>query len=175
MAGSGGRNNKGKVKAEGSGGGGGSVGKSSGGSVLRSSSGGEGSGKSLAQLQAERMAEGMFTDMMASAGVGGAEMRQELMQWIPKEFARAYVAMVTQALHDSDGGANGRGQGDKAKGELGKAAGGGSGGGAKRRGYKKYWTVQDEQMLELKDKVDKRLRSMARQIWEEVEARETSE
>lgn len=158
----GGRNNKGKVKAEGTGGGGQQTGN------LKYTSGEISSGKSLTQLQAERMAEVMFTDLMASAGVGGAEMRRELMQWIPRDFASAYIAMTSRALKDTDGGAHGRGMGDSAKGELGKAAGGGSGGGAKRRGYKKYWVVQDEKMLDLKSRVDKRLRSMAREISEEL-------
>ncbi len=127
----------------------------------------------LRALQAQAMAESLFTDMMASAGVSGRSMRLELMNWIPADFRDAYMAMTTKALKDTDGGVEGRSRAQQSTGELGKASGGASGGGGGKK-YKRYWTVQDEQMFELKSRIDKRLRSIARDIWGAMEAEEVS-
>lgn len=126
------------------------------------------SGKTLQQLTAERMAESRFTDMMASAGVGTDSMALEVLYWMPRDFQDAYQEVYMGALKDTDGGAGGKGKTADAMGKLGKAAA------AKTTGkkYKKYWVIQDEELLELKTRIDKRLRGLAREIRGELDQRQ---
>lgn len=125
--------------------------------------------KTLLQLQAEALAEKRFTEMMASAGVGYNQMAKELLYFLPKQFLEAYEQLWYRGFAGKDdGGAGAGGPGriaDEAA-RVGKASGKGLQGlgGAKRKTYKKYWVIADEQALELKDRMDKRLRSMAREI-----------
>lgn len=123
-------------------------------------------GKSVAQLQAEVIAQKWFTDLMADAGLSGRSMRLELMNWIPADFRDQYMALTTRALRDTDGGMAARGESGRRTGDLGRAAApsGWKAGGAGQKKYKTYWTIQDEAALELKSKIDRRLRSIAREI-----------
>lgn len=121
-------------------------------------------GKSLSQLQAEQMASRMFADLMSSAGVGSYRIGQELMWMIPRAFLDAYEELFTRAFGSrDDGGANLRGQAAASSGVLqkGKTA-------AKTNGkrYKKHWVIADENAMRLREKVDKRLRALAREIHE---------
>lgn len=118
--------------------------------------------KTLAQIMAEKKARDMFTDMMAGAGVHADRMALEVMYWLPQDFLDLYQELYTRALRGTDGGTGDRGKAAQTTGELGKAARKTAGGQGKK--YKKYWTVADEQVLELKSRVDKRLRSMTREI-----------
>lgn len=43
------------------------------------------------------------------------------------------------------------------------------GGSSKRKKYKKYWVIADEEALEIKDRVDKRLRGLARDIRRDID------
>jgi rubrerythrin len=128
------------------------------------------SGKSLAQMQAQQMAERMFTDMMASAGASSRSMMAEVLYWIPDDFRDAYIGMTVQALRGTDGGTEERNKAGDETAAVGKAARKTHGGGGKK--YKKYWVVQDEDLLELKTRMDKRLRAMAREIMEILETKE---
>lgn len=121
---------------------------------------------SLVQMQAKVLAEKMFTDMMASAGVDHRRMAQELLFFLPRGFCDAYEQLWYRgvAAKGTDGGSDERGRGNLAKAELGRAEGGRSGGAGKRRSHKKYWVIADERALEIKDRVDKRLRGIAREI-----------
>lgn len=125
---------------------------------------------SLVQMQAKVLAEKMFTDMMASAGVDHRRMAQELLFFLPRGFCDAYEQLWYRgvAAKGTDGGSDERGRGNLAKAELGRAEGGRSGGAGKRRSHKKYWVIADEQALEIKDRVDKRLRGIAREIGYEL-------
>lgn len=126
----------------------------------------------IVQLQAKVMAEKMFTDMMASAGVDHRRMAQELLFFLPRGFCDAYEQLWYRgvAAKGTDGGSDERGRSNLAKAELGRAQGGGKGGAGKRRSHKRYWVIADEQALEVKDRIDKRLRGLAREIHEELRA-----
>ena len=128
------------------------------------------SGKTLTQMQAQQMAERMFTDMMAAAGVSARSMMAELLYWVPDEFRDMYFAVTVQALRGTDGGTEERNRAGDETAAVGKAARKTHGGGGKK--YKKYWVVADEDMLELKSRMDKRLRQMAREMREILEQNE---
>ena len=128
------------------------------------------SGKTLSQLQAEQMAEARFTEMMAAAGVSSRTMMAELLYWIPDTFRDAYIGMTVQALRGTDGGTEDRNRAGDQTAAVGKAARKTTGGQSKK--YKKFWVVQDEDLLELKSRMDKRLRGMAREIMEVLEQKE---
>lgn len=127
------------------------------------------SGKSIAQMQATVMAERLFTDMMASAGISSRQMMSEVLYWIPDDFRDMYVAMTVQALKGTDGGVNDRNKAGDQAAAVGRAARKTASTGKK---FKKYWVVQDEDLLELKSKMDKRLRAMAREIREVLDQKE---
>lgn len=124
-------------------------------------------GKTLVHLQAEAMAEKRFTEMMASAGVGYNQMAKELLFFLPKAFLDAYEQLWYRGFAGKDdGGTGARGAATAEQARVGKASGKGLQGlgGAKRKTYKKYWVIADEAALEVKDRMDKRLRGMAREI-----------
>ena len=123
---------------------------------------GRGTGKSVVQLQAEALAEKMFADMMAGAGLSARRMAHEVMYWIPKDFRDQYVALTTGALANTDGGTEARNKAGEMAGAVGRAKGSTVGGGGRK--YKQYWTVADEDLLKFKEKVDKRLRGIGREI-----------
>lgn len=166
---------------------------------MSNSSGKSIAGKSPAHLQAELMAEKMFADMMASAGVSHSRMGVELMYFIPRQFRDAYIRLFRKALKGDDADAGANGIRNAEVGALGRAAGKnddsgvtslgengergerGERGREKRRTifasgqtrsvssgrgkkYKRYWTVEDERALDLKEAIDKRLRRMAMEI-----------
>lgn len=113
-----------------------------------------------------------MAEAMASGGVGYNRISQEVLYLLPDSFITQYEALYREALVDPT-----KSSGDAlaAAGELGKAKthtefkgdsrgrGVGQGGGAGKK-YKKFFTVKDEDMLALKDLIDKRLRAMAREI-----------
>jgi hypothetical protein len=129
-------------------------------------------GKSLVHLQAERMAVTRYTELMASGGVGYNQIAKEVLFFLPKDFLDLYEELWHAGLAGKDdGGSGARGQSQHDTGVVGKAATrnvpGGmqiSSGGAKRKSYKRYWVIADEEALALKDRVDKRLRGMAREV-----------
>lgn len=130
-------------------------------------------GKTLVQIQAERMAQSRFTDLMASAGVSYTRMSQEILWFLPDNFVTEYSTLFHKAFGGKDdGGVNARGQSAAESGSLqkGKAA-------AKTNGkkYKKHWVIADEHAMRLKERIDKRLRAMARDIVEELEAAHAGE
>lgn len=79
--------------------------------------------KTVVHLQAELMAEKMFTDLMASAGVNVNRMQVELMYFIPKQFRDAYIRLFRKALKGDDSDAGARGEQNHRVGILGKASG----------------------------------------------------
>jgi len=124
-------------------------------------------GLTLDQMRVHRMAESRFADLMANAGVDSGTMARELLFFLPRDFVTAYSEVFYAAFGGKDdGGVGARGEANAAKAELGKASGKGLAGlgGAKRKAYKKHWVIADEAAVELKDKTDKRLRAMAREL-----------
>jgi len=132
---------------------------------------------------AEELATKRFTDMMASAGVDHQRMALEVLFFLPPDFVNIYRELWYKGIGGKDdGGSSGRGRSAEENGKLGKArvsSGGSLGdgrkqrihvssGGAKRKSYKEHWVVLDEDILRIKDKVDKRLRAVARDAREEL-------
>lgn len=143
---------------------------------------GRGEQMDLQTMQVQQMAERRFTDMMSSAGVSHGRMAQELLYFLPRDFVNIYSEVFYQAYGGSDTGGNGgstsMGENRVEQAAVGKASGKGLQGlgGAKRKTYKKYWVIADENAVEIKEKADKRLRALARDmrlgIAEKVEAGE---
>jgi hypothetical protein len=110
---------------------------------------------------AERMAENRFTDMMAAAVVAHDRMALELLFWLPRDFVTLYEELYMRGLANTDGGTEARGRAGAATAAVGKAAAKTAAG---QKTYKKYWVIADEDALELKERVDKRLRAMTREF-----------
>ena len=117
--------------------------------------------RDITQALAERMAETRFTDMMAAAGVGHDRMALELLYWLPMDFLDLYQELYMRGLANTDGGTEARGRAGASSAAVGKAAAKTAAG---QKTYKKYWVVGDEDALELKERVDKRLRAMTREM-----------
>lgn len=115
---------------------------------------------------AEQMARDRFADMMASAGVPHSQISLQVLYYLPPAFVAAYERVWRASLRGDDSGVGERGKQNEATGVLGKAKGSGrqlKGAGGKRR-YKRHWTVRNEDALALKEKIDKRLRDIAREM-----------
>ena len=123
-------------------------------------------GKTLVQLQAERIAEKYFTDMMAAAGVHVDRMALEVLFWLPRDFMELYQELYMRGLRNTDGGTAAAGEAAAQTGALGKAKATTATNG---RRFKKYWVVQDEHALEMKGRIDRRLRAMTRDFRLELE------
>lgn len=102
-----------------------------------------------------------LAEVLASAGVPHAQIALEVLYYLPKDFLNAYEQMFTRAVK-ADGGEDARARAQGAAGEVEKARGGSTGGRGKR--YKKTFVVLDEKALDLKSRMDKRLRMMGREI-----------
>lgn len=110
-----------------------------------------------------------LAEIRASAGVPHSQISLEVLYFLPKGFLDSYAELFSKAVK-SDGGSDAQGQRAANDGELGKAQTK-NGGGAKTNGrrYKRTFVVLDENALELKTRVDKRLRSLAKQIRAELD------
>lgn len=114
-----------------------------------------------------------LAEIMSSAGVGYNQISLEILYLLPREFVDRYIDMWTRALGP---GIKAPGEAMARDSELGRAntdtskkglmVGAGSGGVSKR--YKKIFVIADERALMLKDRIDKRLRGMAREIRREL-------
>jgi len=148
---------------------------------------GAGTGPDIVHLLAERKARTMFTDLMASAGLGNHRIAKEVIYFMPQVLLDVYEELWYMGTGGKDGGGTGaRGAAQSEAGALGKAgtdnkgsyrtnsgqkgtmyvSGGGS---SKRRKYKKYWVIADEDALDIKDRADKRLRGLARDLRAELD------
>lgn len=127
--------------------------------------------RSLMQLQIDRKAQALFTEYLASAGVAYTRIAQEVLFYLPRDFVDAYEEVWRRACAGKDDGGSGlRGSSDAEQALVGKASGKGLQGlgGAKRKGYKKYWVIADDAALDIKERTDKKLRSLARTMREEL-------
>lgn len=111
-------------------------------------------------------------DRLVSAGVRRGDVALEVLYWLPSEFLDEYSRLFLKALSlPGDSGATGRddnvvakvkgGIGPKGakRGERGTAGSMRALGGGKRY-YKGEWIVKDEIALEIKERVDRRLRGL---------------
>lgn len=147
----------------------------------------------MVQILARKKAEKMFLEMVSNSGLGMRNAAQQVFYFMPTDFTVAYEEMWYKGTAGKDGGGDGSGGMSASGGSsaqetaaVGKArvknewAGGKnramfiSDAGAKRKGYKKYWFIADEEALQLKDRVDKRLRAIARDIRDTLDNRDES-
>lgn len=102
-----------------------------------------------------------LAEIIAAAGVPHSQIALEVLYFLPKDFLNAYEQMFTKAVK-ADGGESARNEAQISAGDLGKARGAGAKTTGKR--YKKTFVVLDENALDLKTRIDKRLRMVARDI-----------
>jgi hypothetical protein len=115
-----------------------------------------------------------LAEIMSSAGLGYNQIALEILYLLPKEFIDRYIWLWEKALGPAGGG-DVRGQqlardanleraqtSSKDKGNLPSM-------GAVGKRYKKIFVIRDEHAFDLKHKIDKRLRGIAREIRNELE------
>jgi hypothetical protein len=102
-----------------------------------------------------------LAEIRAAAGVPHAQVSLDVLYFLPEKFLNAYQNLFSKALR-ADSGEDQRARSQREAGEVGKATGGRTGGSARR--YKRAFVVLDERALDIKTLVDKRLRSMAREV-----------
>lgn len=109
----------------------------------------------------DKIREQVIGELYSSGGVSYDRAALELLYYLPTGFRDAYIRMFHEAMDGTDGGLGARGEAGAQTAALGRAPGKAAGKRAKTRGT---FPVRDEQVLELKDKVDKRLRTISRDI-----------
>jgi hypothetical protein len=112
-----------------------------------------------------------MAELMSSGGLGYNQISQEILYLLPRDFIDAYIHVWEMALGPAGGG-DARGAQlardanlGKHKTETaykGKRIGAGGGGQAKR--FKKFFVIRDDKALQLKGRMDRRLRNMAREM-----------
>lgn len=120
----------------------------------------------------KRMVEQKFGEMMAAAGVDTRRAALQVLYYLPDGFVENYEALFDRALKIAGESTP---TGDSA-GALGKAPSGTSGSkgnktqlrGGQGKKYKVIWTVLDDDLLDFKHRVDKRLRALGREIQAEL-------
>lgn len=121
-----------------------------------------------------------LAEIMSSAGLGYNQIALEILYLLPTEFIQRYIWLWEKALGPAGGG-DARGQQSARESNLGRAEVSSSdrglkpsvGAGGKR--YKKIFVIRDEKAFALKDRIDKRLRAMAREIRTNLEGLEENE
>jgi hypothetical protein len=119
-----------------------------------------------------------LAEIMSSAGLGYNQISLEILYLLPKDFVDRYIELWEKALGPA---VNAPGDALAREGNLGRAktrtdkkgamVGAGGGGGGKR--FRRVFTIRDERALELKARIDRRLRSIARDIRVGIEAEES--
>lgn len=114
-----------------------------------------------------------IAEIMSSAGVGYNQISLEILYMLPRQFVDRYIDLWTQALGPL---VKAPGDGMARDGELGRAptetrlkgkvVGTGAGGAGKR--LARAFSLRDEAAFNYKDTIDKRLRSIARDIRDEL-------
>jgi hypothetical protein len=112
-----------------------------------------------------------LAEIRAAAGVPHSQISLEVLYFLPKAFVEKYGELFTKAVK-SDGGEDARARQQTDGAEVAKVAvrktGAGPTIGAGGKRYKKTFVVLDEKALDLKSRMDKRLRGMAREIETEL-------
>jgi hypothetical protein len=100
-----------------------------------------------------------LAEIRAAAGVPHAQVSMEVLYFLPRGFLEAYATIFSLALK-SDAGGDATARAQQEAGALGKARGRGAKTNGKR--YKRSFVVLNEQALDLKEAMDKRLRNIGR-------------
>lgn len=105
-----------------------------------------------------------IAEIASAAGVPHSRAALEVLYYLPKDFLDRYAELFNASLRLDSGGMGSRGvdeQPVKVSSEYrGKRPMTGAGG----KRYKEYWVVLSDEALDIKKKVDKRLRGLAREI-----------
>lgn len=115
-----------------------------------------------------------IAEIASAAGVPHARASLEVLYYLPKDFLDAYVELFNSSLKLDSGGVGGPADEGKAgvsssyKGKRPMVTGGG-------KRYKEYWVVLNDSSLDMKNRVDKRLRQVARDIRSGLMERDTAD
>lgn len=116
-----------------------------------------------------------LAEIRAAAGVPHSQISMEVLYFLPKSFIQAYGDLFTRAVK-SDAGEDARAAQQTDGATVGKTAvrktGAGPTIGAAKKRYKKTFVVLDEKALDIKSRMDKRLRGMAREMLAELSGAE---
>lgn len=126
----------------------------------------------IREEQVRRMVQAQVAAVLSSAGVDQKRVATQVLFYLPGEFVTLYEELFDRALKitGEEGGAAER------TGALGKAPSGTSGSkgnktqlrGGQGKKFKEIWVVRDEEALDLKTRVDKRLRKIAKDMQTEM-------
>ena len=128
----------------------------------------------------EREVQRRLTERAASAGLAQGRPSLECLFLLPPDFVRAYEQLFNRALREPglEGPSGGVGSGDAAgqvkrvsrKARLSarskRKIAEGAGAKAQSKRHRDYWIVRDEHALDQKSLIDRRLRRMARDIFD---------
>jgi hypothetical protein len=141
-------------------------------------------GKEMTLRHAQAMAEARYVELMAAAGVSERRIALEVLYMLPRQLVEVYGEVFEQAFGGKDdGGTGARGRAEEESARVGVAGApaseqgrvrsdqermgrGARSGGGKR--FKRHWIIADEAALEIKDRADKRLRALARDMAAEM-------
>lgn len=112
-----------------------------------------------AEDRIRRAVEIRIAELVSSGGITFSRAALEILYLLPPDFVAVYTELFHQALKGADGGSDARGQAAERTRDLGRASGKATRSTGSFRGV---WTIGDERALALKDRADKRLRSIAR-------------
>lgn len=110
-----------------------------------------------------------IAEISAAAGVPHSRASLEVLYYLPTDFLAKYSELFNSCLRLDSGGVGGSPEEQPArvsgvwKGKLPGVTGGG-------KRYKEFWIVRDDDLLELKKRVDKRLRAIGREIGVDLKA-----
>lgn len=102
-----------------------------------------------------------LAEIRAAAGVPHSQISMEVLYFLPERFIEIYGTLFTKAVK-SDGGESARAAQQQSAAEVGKSANTAAATNQKR--FKRTFVVLDEKALDVKTKIDKRLRQIARDI-----------
>lgn len=122
--------------------------------------------KTFTQLVEEGV-EKRLKDMLSSGEITFGRASLELLYYVPRAFRDAYVETFLTAIGGEDMGTAGRGRAAAEAGALGRAKGRARG--STKRTWRGEFIVKDERALRLKERADKRLRALAREMNLELE------
>lgn len=149
---------------------------------------------SMQSRVARNQLEKRLADMASSGGLSYDRVGLELLYLLPQDFADVYVEVFHAALAGADGGAGARGEAQaqasgtmrasgkarndsKGRGDTGGARGRAHGRAARSTGrkYRKIFIVRSEKAFRVKERADKRLRQLAREMRLQLTERDESE
>lgn len=129
----------------------------------------------IREEQIRRAVDKRVAEVLSAAGVDTRRMALQVLYYLPDRFVEVYEELFDKALKRAGEESPGA-EGGADAGTLGKAPSGTSGSkgnktqlrGGQGKKYKNIWVIKDDDALDLKNRVDKRLRSLAREIQTEM-------